>query len=219
MKWSSLWMGTLTLLSLLALATACQQECNCPEPSPMQTQLTREPEEARPIKERLVNLVESQVHQLPTVNRFVFSPAMLAGGPPPLPLDLLSDEAIESKDEAYANVEAAELVTSIFNALIAAESSANLLDVNLSFSEDALEDGDFFVFAIDAPKAQELEFTMYDEEGFDLVANNKLQVNEGNNYKALNVRSLPPGDYIFRLKNKAEDKELIRRVEIAGETD
>lgn len=214
MKWSSSLFKAAILGSLLTLATACEQECNCPDNTIENPKLTREPDNARPVRERLVSLVSNEVRQLPAVNRFVLSPAMIADKKRPQPLELLSDEAIENREEAYANVQAAELVTSIFNALIAAESSANLLDVNLSFSEEAIENNTF-VFAIEAPKSQRLDFTMYDEEGFDLVASNGFDVNEGNNYKALNVSSLAPGTYIFKLKNETEGKELVRRLEIA----
>lgn len=218
MKWSSLLLKGMSLGALLTLTIACEQECNCPEVAIQNPKATRNLDEARPVRERLVSLMEAQVSQLPTVNRFVYSPAMLPGGERPATLDLLDDAAIEAggQDEAYANVEAAELVTSIFNALVAAESSADILNINLSFSEEAIED-DLFVFAIEAPKAQELNFTLHDEEGFEKFADNRFVINEGNNYKAINLKSLPTGSYILRLQNETEGKELVRRIDIANE--
>lgn len=216
MKWSNLLLSGISVGALLTLTIACEEECNCPEVAIQNPKATRNLEDARPVRERLVSLMDAQIRQLPTVNRFVYSPAMLPGGKRPSMLHLLEDAVIEAgaKDEAYANVEAAELVTSIFNALVAAESAADLLDINLSFSEETIED-DLFVFAIEAPKSQELNFTLHDEEGFEKFADNRFVINEGNNYKAINLKNLPTGSYILRLKNEAEGKELVRRIDLA----
>jgi hypothetical protein len=54
---------------------------------------------------------------------------------------------------------------------------------------------------------------MYDEEGFSLAANNKVNLNAGNNYKALNVKDLSTGEYMLRLRD-AEGKELKRAIKI-----
>lgn len=218
MKWSSLLLKGISFGVLLTLVTACEQECNCPKVTIPNPKVTRNLDDARPVRERLVSLMDVQIRQLPTVNRFVFSPALLPQGEHPADLELLDAAAIEfsTRDEVYANVEAAELVTSIFNALVAAESAADLLDINLSFSEEAIDNGRF-VFAIDAPKAQELNFTLHDEEGFEKFADNSFIISEGNNYKAVNLTSLPAGSYILRLKNQGEGKELVRRINIANE--
>ena len=54
---------------------------------------------------------------------------------------------------------------------------------------------------------------MYDEEGFDMVAYNKLQLNSGNNYKVLNVNEFENGTYLFKLTDDS-GKEMIRRVAV-----
>ena len=57
---------------------------------------------------------------------------------------------------------------------------------------------------------------MFDEEGYEMAANNKFEINEGSNYKALNVTSMDSGDYLFRLKDD-QGRELVRTVNIAHE--
>lgn len=200
-------------ISLLSIAlftfTACQPECNCPDRN-----LTRELEDTRPFRQRLVTSVGDQVGQLPTIGQFKFSMDMLPEGISPQDMEVFSNTAIEAKSENFANVEAAELVTSIFNALIAAESPASQLDVKFFVADAPVENGRL-LFNLQTTKLQDLTLTMYDEEDFAQVANNKLKLSEGNNYKALNVSSLEPGDYILRLTDENNSKELVRRVEIA----
>ncbi len=201
------------LLSMALFAfTACQPECNCPD-----TSLTRELEDTRPFRQRLVTSVGDQVGQLPTVGQFKFSMDMIPEGVPPKALEVFSNTTIEAKAENFANVEATELVTSIFNALIAAESPASQLDVKFFVADAPVEDGRL-LFNLQTSKLQDLTLTMYDEEDFAQVANNKLNLVEGNNYRALNVSSLEPGDYILRLTDESTSKELVRRVEIAETT-
>lgn len=199
--------------SLLAITlftfTACQPECNCPDRT-----LTRELEDNRPFRQRLVSSVGEQVNQLPAIGRFKYSPDMLPEGIEPQDLEIFSNTAIEAKAENFANVEATELVTSIFNALIAAESPASQLDVKFYVSEEPVDNGRL-IFTLETPKSQELTLTMYDEEDFAVVASNTVQLLEGNNYKALNVTSLEPGEYIFKLEDENTSKELVRRIVIA----
>jgi hypothetical protein len=206
----------LVKVALLTIAvytfSACQPECNCPQVD--NRNLTRELEDTRPFRQRLVNSVGDQVNQVPAVSRIQFSMAMLPEGIEPQDLEIFSNKQIEAKAENFANVEATELVTSIFNALIAAESPASQLDVKFFVSEEAVDNGSL-IFTLETPKTQELTLTMYDEEDFAVVANNQVLLNEGNNYKALNVTSLEPGEYIFKLTNENEGKELVRRIEIA----
>jgi hypothetical protein len=54
---------------------------------------------------------------------------------------------------------------------------------------------------------------MYDEEGFEMAASNKIDLKEGKNFKALNVKSLEEGQYLFILKDDAGN-ELMRKVVI-----
>lgn len=106
-------------------------------------------------------------------------------------------------------------VMSIRQAFFNAENEAQLLDVNFSMSDEPVETG-VLMFAIESESAKELTIEMYDEEGFGMVANNQFGVNEGNNYKALNVKNMENGAYLFRLRD-AEGKELVRNIEVANQ--
>lgn len=107
-----------------------------------------------------------------------------------------------------------EAVTSIMRALVGAENEAQLLDVNFTMADEPVSD--MFVFGIETETEKDLTFEMYDEEGFEMAANNTISVNQGNNYKALNVKSLDEGTYFFKLKDDA-GKELTRQVKIQRE--
>lgn len=205
--------GCMTLL-----ATSCQQECDCSnhKVSSVAGAGTRAAEgsEVLSFREQLVGSIGSQLSTVANISRFSFEKSMIPEGVEPQNMDLLSAEILAAKSEASANVEATELVTSIFNTLLAAESAANQLDVEFSMSDAPVENGSF-IFGIDSERNQDLTMMMYDEEGFGVVANNQFAITEGNNYKALNVQSLEPGAYIFKLRNDKDGRELIRRVEIA----
>lgn len=211
MRTSQLLIKASLLFSVLFTVTACQEECKCPD-----NNLTRELEDTRPFRQRLVENVGEQVGQVPTVGRFKFSMDMLPEGVEPKDLEVFTNASIEAKAENFANVEATELVTSIFNALIAAESPASQLDIEFSVSEEPVDNGKL-ILTLKTAKAQELTLTMYDEEDFDMVANNRLDITEGNNYKALNVAGMEPGEYIFKLTDEKSSKELVRRIVIADE--
>lgn len=197
------------------LLFSCNQECDCDKNPKMSDATTRavDLDINKTFRERLVSSVGTQVNSVANVTRFKFSMDMLPEGIEPQDLTLLTKQASEGKSEASANVEATELVTSIFNALIAAESSANQLEVDFSMSEKPIDNGSF-IFGITAVDPQDLTLMMYDEEGFGMVANNQFSVSEGSNYKALNVSGLKTGSYIFKLRNEKAGKELVRRVEI-----
>jgi len=109
----------------------------------------------------------------------------------------------------------AQAVMNINQALMGAEKTAQLLDVKFSMSEEPVENG-MFIFSIESSNAKELTLEMFDEEGFNMAANNHFAINEGNNYKALNVKEMDNGAYVFRLKD-AQGKELVRTVDIENE--
>lgn len=136
-------------------------------------------------------------------------------------LSALSAEQLEGLDIIQmsssadeANADAAEVMAQR-QMFMAAEKEAQTLEVKFSMSDEPVDNG-VFVFAVETETEKELTLEMYDEEGFEMAANNAFQVNSGNNYKALNVKSLKDGAYIFRLKD-AEGKELSRTVEIQNE--
>jgi hypothetical protein len=105
-------------------------------------------------------------------------------------------------------------IMNINQTLMGAEKEAQILDVNFTMSDKPVENG-MFIFGIETPDAKNLTLEMYDEEGFALVANNKFDINEGNNYKALNVNSLENGTYTFRIKDDT-GKELNRTIEVVA---
>jgi len=111
-------------------------------------------------------------------------------------------ESADAKDVMGINV-----------ALMGTEKEAQLLDVEFTMSDEPVENG-MFIFGIETEDAKDLTLEMYDEEGFAMVANNKFEVTEGNNYKALNVESLGAGSYNFRLKDDA-GKELNKVVTVS----
>ncbi|MFT5648210.1 MAG: hypothetical protein ACI976_002908 [Aureispira sp.] len=106
----------------------------------------------------------------------------------------------------------AQHIINLNNAFISTEKEAQVLDVNFTMSDEPVEHG-MFIFGIETKDAKSLKIEMYDEEGYAMVANNKFDITEGNNYKALNVNSLDDGSYTFRLKDDT-GKELEETVTI-----
>ena len=105
------------------------------------------------------------------------------------------------------------MLSNIYNTLQTAENkAAALTSVSFKVSDAPVEDG-VFLFALESKLEQNLTFEMFDEEGFQMAANNTLTLAEGNNYKAINVSSLANGEYVVRVKN-ADGQELVQRVEI-----
>ena len=115
-------------------------------------------------------------------------------------------------ERAQAESEDAMVAMKINQSLMTAQKEAQMLDVNFSMSEEPVANGQF-IFSIESPDAKKLTLELYDEEGYNLAANNSFGVNEGNNYKALNVTSLDDGEYLFRLKDD-QGRELARTVRI-----
>jgi hypothetical protein len=194
---------------------SCNQACDCEQKVKISDATTRaaDLDVNASFRERLVNSVSTEVNTVASVPRFKFTMDMLPEGILPQDLDILTKSIASSRNEASANVEATELVTSIFNALLAAENSQNQLAVEFSMSEEPISDGTF-IFGIKSENQQDLTLMMYDEEGFAMVANNNFEIQEGSNYKALNVSGLEAGSYIFKLRNEKDGKELVNRVEI-----
>jgi hypothetical protein len=129
-------------------------------------------------------------------------------------VDLDQLEAFKLQKAAAADADAMKLMR-ISESLMTAEKEAQILDVNFSMSDEPVGNG-MFVFSIESPDNKAITLEMFDEEGYNYAANNTFVVNEGNNYKALNVSTLEDGDYLFRLKDD-QGKELARTVSIAHE--
>jgi len=196
---------------------ACNQDCNCDD-NKVSDAGTRAIglEDNLSFKERLVLSVEDDVAAVQNIETFKFDKSMLKDIELS-DLELLrTDVRKPNLDERVANAEAAELVSSIYNSLMAAENTQAQLDVQFLMSEEKVDDG-MFLFSIRSQEEQDLVFTMYDEEGFETVANNAFSITEGENYKALNVESLPTGTYLFKLQNKTNNKELVRKLTVENE--
>ena len=94
-----------------------------------------------------------------------------------------------------------EVVATIYTSLMAAEKVAKVLNIEM-VSEDEVND-DVFVFSLKSEEQKNLTMKMFDEEGYELSANRVLNVENGNNYNALNVQSLEDGTYKFQLTDES----------------
>jgi len=93
-----------------------------------------------------------------------------------------------------------QIVATIYTSLMAAEKVAKVLNIDM-VAEDEVND-DVFVFSLKSEDQKKLTMKMFDEEGYELAANRVLQVEDGNNYNALNVQSLDDGTYKFQLTDE-----------------
>lgn len=121
---------------------------------------------------------------------------------------------VMQKASAAAAADDAATIANLFGNLQTAQ-NAQALNVKFSMSDAPVEDG-IFVFAIESDEDKKLLMEMYDEEGFEMSAQNNLNVTTGNNYKALNVKEMDNGNYVFRLKDE-EGRELVRSLSIQNE--
>lgn len=127
-------------------------------------------------------------------------------------ITLETSDIVASAQAMNAEDADAQAIMDINSTLMGAEKEAQLLDVNFTMSDEPVENG-MFIFGIETENAKSLNIEMFDEEGYAMVANNKFDITEGNNYKALNVNSLENGSYTFRLKDDT-GKELSRTVKV-----
>lgn len=130
-------------------------------------------------------------------------------------ITLNTEDIVGTAQAMSAADQDAQKLMAVSSSLAAAEKEAQILDVNFVMSDEPVENG-MFIFGIETEEAKELTMEVLDEEGFSTVANNQFQVNQGNNYKALNVQSLDNGSYNFRLTDK-QGRELNRTVMVAGQ--
>jgi hypothetical protein len=127
-------------------------------------------------------------------------------------IDVNSVEQIIIKGRESRSQQDREEVVSLMRNFRLAENKNSKLDLELSMSDEPVENG-IFLFSVETPKNQSLSLQMYDEEGFEMAASNKIDLKEGKNFKALNVKSLEEGQYLFILKDDAGN-ELMRKVVI-----
>jgi len=93
-----------------------------------------------------------------------------------------------------------QIVATIYTSLMAAEKVAKVLDIEMIF-EDEVND-DVFVFSLKSEEQRKLTMKLFDEEGYKTAAHRVLQVEDGNNYNALNVQSLEDGTYKFVIEDE-----------------
>ena len=82
------------------------------------------------------------------------------------------------------------------------------LEVQFSASDEPVTNG-MFIFSIETESAKTLNMEIYDEEDFELAGNNSIELNNGRNYKALNVKELPAGNYTFRFRDDEGDRKSV----------
>ncbi len=204
------------------LLQSCQQECDCATAS-----ITDGPNRSDEVslttnvvgassnsfRTNLILGVKDDLDKIKSVPTFKYDPKVFGNISPEDLAILNADNTKPQLGEKAQNAQAAELVASIFNSMVGAENEQAQLNVQLLLSEEEVKDG-MMLFSLRSEEAQDLNFKIYDEEGFQTVANNTMSVNEGENYKALNVASLPNGTYLFKLRNDKTRKEMIRKVMI-----
>lgn len=205
------------------LLQSCQQECDCSKASVADgPQRSGEASLATSIggvassnsfRTNLILGVKDDLGKIKSVPTFKYDPKMFDNISPEDLAVLNTDDTKPQLGEKGQNAQAVELVASIFNSMLGAENEQAQLNVQLLLSEEEVKDG-MLLFSLRSEEAQDLNFKIYDEEGFQTVANNTMSVNAGENYKALNVASLPNGSYLFKLRNDDTRKEMIRKVTI-----
>jgi outer membrane lipoprotein-sorting protein len=102
-----------------------------------------------------------------------------------------------------------QVIETIYTSLMAAEKVAQVLNIEMVAQEEVNDD--VFVFSLKSEEQKELTMKMFDEEGYELAAHRVLKVEDGENYRALNVNSLEDGTYTFQLtdENGAELKKKV----------
>lgn len=103
-----------------------------------------------------------------------------------------------------------QIVATIYTSLMAAEKVAKVLDIEL-VAQDEVND-DVFVFSMKSEEQKELTMKLFDEEGYETAAHRVLDVENGNNYNALNVKSLEDGTYKFQLTDETTGAQKTKTV-------
>lgn len=101
-----------------------------------------------------------------------------------------------------------EVIATIFTSLMAAQRISKILDIEVTLAGDVVSD-DVMIFNIKSQQQKELTMKMFDEEGHELSAHRIFKIDQGNNYRALNVESLDDGTYLFELIDSKD--EIIQR--------
>ncbi|WCL82374.1 hypothetical protein PPO43_04570 [Saprospira sp. CCB-QB6] len=125
-------------------------------------------------------------------------------------------EPVEALAEADRKAGDAAFSQRLLASLMGADNKQKELPVTLSMSPEPVQEG-YFLFGVNAKDAQELEFEIYEAQSLELVAQNKMSLTPGNNYKAVNLKTFEDGYYIFRLYNEA-GQEVSQRLQVLNET-
>lgn len=104
-----------------------------------------------------------------------------------------------------------QVIQTIYTSLMSAEKVAQVLNIEM-IAQDEVND-DVFVFSLKSEEQKELTMKMFDEEGYELAAHRVLKVEDGENYRALNVNSLEDGTYTFQLTDE-NGAELNKKVTV-----
>ena len=131
-----------------------------------------------------------------------------------IPAELFK-EPIEALAPADRSAGDAAFSQRLLASLMGAENKQKELPVTLSMSPEPVQEG-YFLFGVKAQEAQELDFEIYEAQSLELVAQNKMQLTPGNNYKAINLKTFEDGYYIFRLYNEA-GQEVSQRLQVLNE--
>jgi hypothetical protein len=111
------------------------------------------------------------------------------------------------------NADDIQIVMTVYTNLFAAQDLAKQLNVNVIVSET---NSDLLFFAINSEEQKELAIKIFDEEGFETVANTSTKIEIGNNYKAINIKTLEDGAYIFELSN-ADGESITQKIYVDNE--
>lgn len=128
---------------------------------------------------------------------------------------IAASDMMVAQAERKASADDAATLAKAFNNLQAAQNKAAQLNAQITLSEEKVADGTF-VFALDMNESSNLVVELYDEEGYALAGANKMEVNSGKNYKAINVKALADGNYVMRLSD-SEGRELTQNFVIQAE--
>jgi hypothetical protein len=114
---------------------------------------------------------------------------------------------IEEKSE---DEDMAAILSSINEALLSLEVK------DLSAKLDILETSTkgIWAFSIDSKMERVLRIEIYDEEGFELLVNHNLDIKQGVNNIALDVKTYKNGTYIFRVKDVKNNEEKVLNFKI-----
>jgi hypothetical protein len=204
-------------LALALTTSACQNCPKCDMPAPTGIQVApannniNRGESATNLKLKMATQLKAQTAQIKLTEKFKFEAKMLAGTSISQLEKLFSAGSVKTQNDDND----AALVSSIFSTLMAAENKADALEITFAMASEPAEDG-YVIFGITSEVNRDLELQMFNEATFEMVAANKLLINKGTNYKALNVKEFSNGVYLIKIVDSNKYAELIQRVEIVN---